>query len=170
MKNLLKTLAVLLLVAICTLTAVSCEKGGDVTRTENELTYTLPPDMTERNYQDIPVAFSNGEATFVLIVWGRREYATNWYISEEFDVIDATEKHIEANGYANEYDYDEVRGVTTLSAYATEYEGSEELDFFYNLIAVTENYVYIVTMHCDEELGEKYKPVFEDWAAKITVK
>ncbi len=169
MKRAVKVLLAFLIIATTLVSTVSCKDDGPITYTENELTYVLPQDMTERNYEYIPIAYSNNEAKFVLMVFGRREFATDWYISEDFDVVSVTETFIEANKYGVGYNHDKERDVTTFSALATEYEDSEELDYFAHLIAVTEGYVYIVTMHCDEVYAEKYTPIFESWLSQIKV-
>ena len=169
MKKTVKALALIILLCVAILSVTSCQNSY-VTRKESELTYSLPRYMTERNYQNIQVAYSNGEATFVLMIWGREEIADSWDLSDEFGLVEMTERFIEFNEYEVDYLYDEQRNVTTLSTYATEYVGSDELDYFFNLLALTENYAYIVTIHCDEALAEEYAPLFEEWQSKISVK
>ena len=167
MKKILNVTLALIVIAATLLSLTSCSEYKG--RTENERTYYLPHDMQERSFPDIPIAYSNNEATFVLIVWGRAELADQWYLDEDFDVFTLTEKFIYYNGYGPEYEYDEERGIVTLNALATEYEGQTELDYFFNFLAVTDGYAYIVTMHCDEDLKDKYAPLFDEWASMFTV-
>ena len=170
MKRIVNFLAAILLICSVSASLFACS-GEYVKRTENELTYYLPQDFSEKNYEGIQVCYATPKATFILTVWSREQLASNWYITDDFDIIKLTEEFISLNEYeAENYEYDEARGVTTLHAYATEYYDSDDIDLFYNLLAVTEGYAYIVTLHCDEAVAEEHIELFEDILSRIEVK
>jgi len=169
MKRFINTLISICLILASIFSLISCSPDSLVKYTENEITYYLPRYMEKRELPNIPFSFSNNEAEFVLIIWGKSELALNWYLDEDFDIIALADKFVYYNDYETTYKHDTERGVITLSAFATEYVDSFEIDYFYNLIGLTDNYAYIVTLHCDEELKDKYAPLFEEWASLITI-
>lgn len=178
MKRIVNILISMLLIFATLATLVGCD--GFVKRTENEITYYLPGNFDEKNYEGIQVCYSDLKASFILTVWGKEELRKSWNadpylpyednLPEDFDVKNLTDAFIILNDYEKgAYKYDEARDVTTLFAYATEYYDAEQLDLFYNLLAVTEKYVYIVTLHCDESYAAEYTELFEDILSRIEI-
>ena len=170
MKRIVSLFVVFVLFAAMMLGLISCSNDDFVMRKENEITYYLPKDFTEKNYEGIPLCYANNEAAFILTVWGRDELKNSWDLPSDFDIIRFTDEFMDLNDYqAGAYTYDEARGVTTLFAYATEYEDSDDIDLFCNLLALTDDYAYIVTLHCDEAYASKYTPLFEDILSRIEI-
>lgn len=167
MKIILKLTLCLLLLFSVALSLVSCDKNY----TEASLSYSLPKSFEEKNYQGITKAYSDGKAEFVLIVWSRKEISSQWDLpSENFTIDELASVFITLNEYDCEYKTNNKKDMAYLEAYATMYYDSDDQYYFYNVLAVDPENVYIVTMDCPEQYAKDYKSTFKTYAQKIKVK
>ncbi len=169
MKRLFKTTLLLLLV-LATLTAVAACKKDDGMRTYDSagLKFTLPKDMKEANVTYADLCYANGECEFFIYFYTNTELLTVLYIDKNSTVLEYADWFVNVankDRYPHiESEYDEERGV--LRQWYV-YEPDGENTFYYDYIVRTDTNLYHVTMSCDGEDKEKYKPIFDEWATYI---
>lgn len=174
MKSILKGITLTLLVFCLAVSSVSC--GADSTLDENGnrlysefgFFYRLPIDMDKKSVPYASILHSNTEATFMMTHLDREGLEEN-EIDPDIKITRYADKFILLNHYdGTEYNYDEESGKVDFFVEKT-FEEEEETVLYYHVLLRNEYVVYIVTMHCDISLKDKYAPIFSEWGSYIYV-
>lgn len=165
MKKLFKSVLILLLVFTTVLCAASCGESEYKDYSISGLNFRLPNDMKETNVNYANISYWNGEAEFLAEPIPRDALLAEYILDKDITVTEFAEVFIAVNEYENvEKTYDEVRDSMTLS-----YIFEPEEQYYCDFIIRNKEALYLVTMCCDVEYMEKYKPIFADWISNISI-
>ena len=168
MKNAIKRFTLLTLVIIIALSLVSCDKKYN----ESGLNFVLPDYMRElevsASYADVAYgSLDDRSLEFTVYFYASNELLTELLLDKESTVKQYADWFVERNDYENvEEDYDEENSRITLQYV---FEDGNDRYFFYDYIVRNEYMLYHVTMSCNPEDRETYKPLFDEWASNITL-
>ena len=177
MKHLLKVFFAVMLLVATVISAVSCGSDSNVDENGNFLYgefgffYRLPPDMDKKTVSYASILHSNREATFMMTYLDTEGLEENEF-DPDIKINRYADKFILLNHYdGTEYNYDKESGKVDFFFEKTFDEGeeSEETVLYYHLLIRNDYAVYIVTMHCDISLKDKYTPIFTEWGSYIYV-
>lgn len=165
MKRLLKMLFALLLISATLFSTVSCGEKDYKDYSVSGLSFRLPKDMKEINVNYSNISYWNGEAEFFAEPIPRDALLSEYILDKDITATEFSEVLVAVNGYENvEKTYDEVRDSVTLS-----YVYEPEEQYYCDFIIRNEEVLYLVTMCCDVEYMEKYKPIFKEWISNISI-
>ena len=191
LKLILIACAVLVVIVAITLILVFALNANDpnapegtVKHQEIGLTFYLPESFEKRNYSGYQHSYSDGDAEFLLaaISYQDLEEATDengmptpWPTT----VYDYSRRFvIENSGVGfdmglDDWQYDEAENVATIKGYfpynGTEVEGMDDVYTHY-IIMDNGEAIFFLTFSCEIESREIYEPLFDTWAAALSLK
>ena len=169
MKRIIKTSIAMIIALATVFSVVSCSSGNTKTYEENGLVYTLPKDMRLGSVPEeiADTYYLNDDGVEFFIYFISEETLRLYYYLTTCTPEEYATAFIADMGYKDVTTYVDPSGYVIF--YHT-YTSDVESDFYYEYVIRNEETLYHVTMCCDPEDVETYKPIFEEWAKKIHLK
>ena len=172
----MKKIASFMIIFVLLLSLVSCGgdegEGSDSGHTEHYLyglSYKLPDDFTQKTAQNADAQYSNGEATFFFNAFGETEMLQDLMIESDMTVKQYTEYFLTLNPYADDYEYDAERNVSTFN-YIYDYgDVGFESEYYTFLITRSEDCLYVAAAYCTVNNIEKYSQTFSEIFNSIVI-
>ncbi len=164
-KKTLKVISAVLLICVTLLTSlVSCgDDDGFKRYAESGIIYELPIDMKKLSVNYADICHGNGEAEFMVYLYGRDALLSELYLKKDSTVKEYADWFVNNNGYVGVTEvYDEANSKIVL-----EYIYLPENTYYRDYIIANEHALFHVTFLCDAELRDKYSPVFDEWQGRI---
>lgn len=162
MKRIIASVLLVFVLVACT----SCSQDKTVAYSESGLNFSLPSDMRKLSVDWADVCYGNSDnAMFFVYFYSASQLLTELYIPKDSTVKVYADWFVNANKYENVTESYDEEGKLIVLTYVYEPENTYYCDY----ITRNEYALYHVTMCCDADLAETYKPIFADWMSFISL-
>jgi hypothetical protein len=172
MKMMIKKILVAALILVIAVSLFGCGDNDGKKYNESGLNFVLPDYMKElevsASYADVAYGtLDDRSLEFTVYFYSASELLSELLMDRDSTVKQYADWFVEMNGYENVSErYDEEGKKITLRYV---YESGSDSYFFYDYILRNEYMLYHITMSCNPEDRATYEPLFDEWAAKITL-
>ena len=166
------------LVALLAMLLTSCSDGGQVDAdgmknySRGGMSFKLPAEYKELSVNYATFSYYLDGVEFFVNIFDKQQMEEELEIDPDISVYNYAYKFIYVwNGCNCDFDYDEENDVVTFGVFYPEEvsDESETREYYQYYITRTDELLYIVTMCCDAELYDTYKPVFDEWVGYISI-
>lgn len=187
MKRILSIALAITVLLLSALAFVGCGEEGDGTRKKIGLTFYVPEDFTESNYEGVDIAYTkihideNGqrqgiEAEFTVSAMSYQELEEATYNNMPdpwpTNVEDYIRDLVIKNGFSlKDYTYDKERNVGELKVdFEYPADAGDMPDEYLHFVAMDNGEaIYLITYSCKKTFKEQYVPLFDEWASNLTL-